>query len=32
MIYVVPLSDGRVVTLYGNIDANSAIEIANSIK
>jgi len=32
MIYVVPLSDGRVVTLYGNIDANSAIEIANSIQ
>ena len=29
---IISLSDGRVVTLYGNIDANSAIEIANSIK
>jgi len=32
MIYVVPLQDGRVLTLYGNIDQNSALEIANSIK
>ena len=31
MIYVVPISDGRVVTLYGNISPSSAIEIANSI-
>ena len=31
MIYVVPISNGRVVTLYGNISAASAIEIANSI-
>ena len=32
MIYVVPMQDGRVITLYGNIDQKSAIEIANSIK
>ena len=32
MIYIVPMQDGRVVTLYGNIDQKSAIEIANSIK
>ena len=31
MIYVVPMQDGRVVTLYGNIDQKSALEIANSI-
>ena len=31
MIYVVPLSDGRVVTLYGNISASSAKTIAESI-
>jgi len=31
MIYVVPLSDGRVVTLYGNISASSARAIAESI-
>ena len=31
MIYVVPISNGRVVTLYGNLSASSAIEIANSI-
>ena len=28
MIYVVPLSDGRVVTLYGNISVSSARNIA----
>ena len=32
MIYVVPLQDGRVLTLYGNIDQQSALEIAKSIK
>ena len=32
MIYVVPMQDGRVITLYGNIDQKSAVEIANSIK
>ena len=32
MIYVVPLQDGRVLTLYGNIDQESALEIAKSIK
>ena len=31
MIYVVPLSDGRVVTLYGNISASSAKTIAESL-
>jgi hypothetical protein len=31
MIHVVPLADGRVVTIYGNIDAQSAINVANSI-
>jgi hypothetical protein len=31
-IYVVPMQDGRVITLYGNIDQKSALEIANSIK
>ena len=31
MIYVVPLTDGRVVTIYGNIDSQSAIDVANSI-
>ena len=31
MIYIVPMQDGRVITLYGNIDQKSAIEIANSI-
>jgi len=31
MIYIVPISNGRVVTLYGNLSASSAIEIANSI-
>jgi len=25
------LADGRVVTIYGNIDAQSAIKVANSI-
>ena len=32
MIYVVPLQDGRVLTLYGNIDQESALEIVKSIK
>ena len=32
MIYVVPMQDGRVITLYGNIDQKSALKIANSIK
>ena len=32
MIYLVPISDGRVVTIYGNISASKAIQIANSIK
>ena len=31
MIYVVPLSDGRGVTLYGNISASSARNIAESL-
>ena len=31
IIYLVPLSDGRVLTLYGNISLNSAISIAQSI-
>ena len=31
MIYIVPLSDGRVVTLYGNISASSARTIAESL-
>lgn len=31
IIHVVPLADGRVVTIYGNIDAQSAINVANSI-
>ena len=31
MIYIVPISNGRVVTLYGNLSASYAIEIANSI-
>ena len=31
MIYVFPMQDGRVLTLYGNIDQKSALEIANSI-
>jgi asparagine N-glycosylation enzyme membrane subunit Stt3 len=32
IIHIVPLADGRVVTIYGNIDAQSAIKVANSIK
>ena len=32
MIYLVPLADGTVVTIYGNIDTQSAIEIARNIK
>ena len=32
MIYLVPISNGRVVTIYGNISASKAIQIANSIK
>ena len=31
IIHVVPLADGRVITIYGNIDAQSAINVANSI-
>tara|TARA_X000001036_G_scaffold418872_1_gene438126 strand:- start:239 stop:919 length:681 start_codon:yes stop_codon:yes gene_type:complete len=31
MIHVVPLVDGRVVTIYGNIDTQSAIDVANSL-
>ena len=31
IIHIVPLTDGRVVTIYGNIDAQSAIKVANSI-
>ena len=31
IIYLVPLSDGRVLTLYGNISLNSAISIAQSL-
>ena len=32
MIYLVPISNGRVVTIYGNLSASSAIQIANSIR
>ena len=32
MIYLVPISNGRVVTIYGNISASKAIQIAKSIK
>ena len=32
MIYLVPLNDGTVVTIYGNIDTKSALEIAKNIK
>ena len=31
MIYLVPLENGKVVTLYGNISITSAIEIAKSL-
>jgi glycine cleavage system H lipoate-binding protein len=31
MIHVVPLADGRVVTIYGNIDAQSVIDVVNSL-
>ena len=31
MIYLVPLSDGRAVTIYGNISLSTAISIAKSI-
>jgi|TARA_B100000768_G_scaffold68202_1_gene65610 hypothetical protein len=31
MIYLVPLADGRVLTLYGNLNSKSAIEIAEVI-
>jgi hypothetical protein len=31
MIYLVPLADGRIVTIYGNIDANAALEVANQL-
>jgi hypothetical protein len=30
MIYLVPLNDGRVLTLYGNISLSSALSIAES--
>ena len=32
MIYLVPISDGRLVTIYGNLSLNSAVQIAKSIK
>jgi hypothetical protein len=31
MIYLVPLADGRVLTIYGNIDSKSALEVAQMI-
>ena len=31
MIYLVPLENGKVVTLYGNISITSALEIAKSL-
>jgi hypothetical protein len=31
MIHVVPLADGRVITIYGNIDTQSAINVVNFI-
>ena len=31
MIYLVPLKDGRVLTLYGNISLSSALDIAESV-
>ena len=31
MIYLVPLENGKVVTLYGNISLTSALEIAKSL-
>ena len=30
-IYLVPLADGRILTIYGNIDSKSALEVANTI-
>ena len=30
-IYLVPLADGRVLTIYGNIDTQSALAVANRI-
>mgnify|MGYP006102983029 FL=1 len=30
-IYLVPLADGRVLTIYGNIDTQSALAVANTI-
>mgnify|MGYP007000196686 len=30
-IYLVPLADGRVLTIYGNIDTQSALAVANII-
>ena len=30
-IYLVPLADGRVLTIYGNIDSQSALAVANTI-
>ena len=31
MIYLVPLSDGRAITIYGNVTLSTAISIAKSI-
>jgi hypothetical protein len=31
MIYLVPLADGRMVTIYGNLDANAALEVAGQL-
>ena len=31
MIYLVPLENGRVITLYGNLSLTSALEIAKSL-
>jgi hypothetical protein len=31
MIYLVPLENGKVVTLYGNISLTSALEISKSL-
>ena len=32
MIYLVPLADGRMVTIYGNLDANAALRSSQPIK
>ena len=31
MIYLIPIENGKVVTLYGNISLTSAVEIAKSL-